>query len=394
MRNSTFEYVELAKLTTLITDGTHQTPTYTDSGIPFLRVTDLTKSNESKKFISIDEHTELTKRCNPIKGDILYSKNGTIGVAKIIDWDYEFSIFVSLALLKPIKELIIPKYLEILLNSEEALVRAKGFSKSGTVTNLHLIDIKRLQIPLPTLLIQEEIVAEIEGYQKIIDGAKAVVENYKPKIDIDPDWEMVELGEIAKPEYGFTEKAKDEGDARFIRITDIGTDGKLIKTDAKYIDLTKEAKKSIVKRNDILLARTGATYGKTMIYEENYPAVFASFLMRLNFDTNKVFPKYYWAFAQSENYIVQAASLMTGGGQPQFNGNAVVKIKLPLPSIETQSKIVSQIEKEQALVNANKQLIEIFEQKIKDRIAKVWGADKSQPVVYEENEQLTMAAEI
>ncbi len=126
---------------------------------------------------------------------------------------------------------------------------------------------------------------------------------------------MVELGEVAKPEYGFTEKAKDEGDVRFIRITDIGSDGKLIKIDAKYIDLTKEAKKSTVKRNDILLARTGATYGKTMIYEEDYPAVFASFLMRLNFDTNRVFPKYYWAFAQSESYVLQAASLMTGGGQ-------------------------------------------------------------------------------
>ena len=66
-----------------------------------------------------------------------------------------------------------------------------------------------------------------------------VVENYKPKIEIDSDWEIVELGEVAKPEYGFTEKAKDEGDARFIRITDIGSDGKLISSDAKYIDLTK-----------------------------------------------------------------------------------------------------------------------------------------------------------
>jgi type I restriction enzyme M protein len=55
---------------------------------------------------------------------------------------------------------------------------------------------KTLQIPLPPISIQEEIVAEIEGYQKIIDGAKAVVAHYKPKIDINPDWEMVELGEV------------------------------------------------------------------------------------------------------------------------------------------------------------------------------------------------------
>ena len=178
---------------------------------------------------------------------------------------------------------------------------------------------------------------------------------------------------LQKPEYGFTERAKDDGNARFIRITDIGSDGKLIETDAKYIDLTKEAEKSIVKRNDILLARTGATYGKTMIFEEDYLAVFASFLMRLNFNSNKVFPKYYWVFAQSENYLIQAASLMTGGGQPQFNGNAIIKIKIPLPPLEIQHQIVYQIEKEINLVNSNKSLIEIFEQKIKDRIAKVWG---------------------
>ena len=63
---------------------------------------------------------------------------------------------------------------------------------------------KRL-IPLPPLEIQEQIVKEIEGYQKIIDGAKMVVENYKPTISIKPEWKMVELGEVCKPEYGYTE---------------------------------------------------------------------------------------------------------------------------------------------------------------------------------------------
>ena len=251
--------------------------------------------------------------------------------------------------------------------------KMNSMATGGTFKELSSPSFKTLEIPLPPISVQNEIVAKIEGYQKIIDGAKMVVENYKPKIEIDPEWEMVVLGEVAKPEYGFTERAKDDGNARFIRITDIGSDGKLIETDAKYIDLTKEAEKSIVKRNDILLARTGATYGKTMIFEEDYLAVFASFLMRLNFNSNKVFPKYYWVFAQSENYLIQAASLMTGGGQPQFNGNAIIKIKIPLPPLEIQHQIVYQIEKEINLVNSNKSLIEIFEQKIKDRIAKVWG---------------------
>ena len=271
-------------------------------------------------------------------------------------------------------EKVTPYWLYLMITSD--LFKRKGkdaMTGTGGLQRIPNEFVSSFPIPLPPIPIQEEIVLEIESYQRIIDGAKQVVENYKPRIEIDPEWEMVELGVVAKPQYGFTERAKDEGDARFIRITDIGSDGKLIDTDQKYINLTREAEKCRLKRNDILVARTGATYGKTMIYEDEYPAVFASFLIRLQFDLTKVFPKYYWIFAQSENYITQAASLMTGGGQPQFNGNALVKIKLPLPPIETQMQIVFQIENEMEGVNTNKHLIKLFEDKIKDRIAKVWG---------------------
>lgn len=263
------------------------------------------------------------------------------------------------------------RYLFHILKSKQQEIYS--YQEGGGQPHIYPKHFENFEIPLPPLEIQQQIVAEIEGYQKIIDGAKQIVNNYKPTININPDWEMVELGEVCKPEYGFTETAKEKGDARFLRITDIGADGKLKKEEPKFVDLSKEAKQSLVAKDDILVARTGATYGKTMIFEEDYPAVFASFLIRLNFDKSKVYPKYYWAFAQSENYIQQAARLMTGGGQPQFNGNAIVKIQIPLPSIDEQKEIVQAIEEEMQLVNANKRLIEIFEQKIKDKISEVWG---------------------
>lgn len=142
---------ELSEVTTKITDGAHFTPTYVESGIPFLRVTDITESNTSKKFIPQEEHDELIKRCHPEKGDVLYSKNGTIGIAKLVDWDWEFSIFVSLCLIKPKKELLDPHYLKCFLNSDMAYAQATARSKSGTVTNLHLVDIKTIKIPVPPL---------------------------------------------------------------------------------------------------------------------------------------------------------------------------------------------------------------------------------------------------
>lgn len=173
---------ELSEITTKITDGTHHTPTYTDSGIPFLRVTDITKSNDSKKFISIEEHKKLIERCNPEKGDILYSKNGTIGVAKMVNWDWDFSIFVSLALIKPRLELIDSYYLEYFLNSENAYRQATSRSKSGTVTNLHLVDIKTIQIPLPPFEIQKQIVTEIAAEQALVTANRELIERFEKKI--------------------------------------------------------------------------------------------------------------------------------------------------------------------------------------------------------------------
>ena len=95
---------------------------------------------------------------------------------------------------------------------------------------------------------QKEIVAEIEGYQKVINGARAVLDHYRPHIPIHPDWPMVELGELAKPEYGFTESAAESGDARFIRITDIAEDGTLRTEEPKFITMTDEARASCWRR--------------------------------------------------------------------------------------------------------------------------------------------------
>jgi type I restriction enzyme M protein len=94
----------------------------------------------------------------------------------------------------------------------------------------------------------------------------------------------------------------------------------------------------------------------------------------------------------SVEYQKKLTELTAGGAMPALSFKTVKEILIPIPPIETQNQIVSQIEKEQALVNANKQLIEIFEQKIKDRIAKVWGAEKG-ATAYIENDVVSIAAE-
>ena len=291
----------------------------------------------------------------------------------------KFALANLLAAVQPLEETELDtKFLYLVLDAEKDNIAS--LMKGAANVSMKVEDLADFQIPLPPLEVQKEIVAEIEGYQKVINGARAVLDNYRPHIPIHPDWPMVELGELCKPEYGFTERATESGDARFIRITDITEDGTLRKEDPKFITLTDEARASLLAKGDILVARTGATYGKTMLFEEDYPAVFASFLIRLRFPEDRVHPLYYWVFAQSDLYWNQARTLMNGGGQPQFNGNALKQVKGPLPPLATQQAIAAEIEAEQALVATNRELIARFEKKIQATLSRVWGEDEPAPV--------------
>ena len=163
-----------------ITDGAHKTPTYSERGIPFLRVTDIRNDQidiDSCKRIPIQEHIELCKRCKPEKGDILLSKNGTIGIAKLIDWEWDFSIFVSLALIKiRDQEVLNPNYLEFIFSSPFVKNQIFSTSKQGTVTNLHLEEIRKLKVPIYPIPDQKKIAEILSGIDKLILDINKVID--------------------------------------------------------------------------------------------------------------------------------------------------------------------------------------------------------------------------
>jgi type I restriction enzyme M protein len=175
---------------------------------------------------------------------------------------------------------------------------------------------------------------------------------------------LVELGEIATIEYGYTTTAQEEGEARFIRITDIDSNGQLKKKDAKYVTITPDSEGYLLSKHDLLVARTGATYGKTLIFEEDYPAIFASYLIRIRFNQKEILPKFYWSFAQSDFYWQQAQTLVTGGGQPQFNGGAIKKLQIPLPPLPVQEEIVAEIEGYERIIAGARQVVESYRPRI------------------------------
>ncbi|MDH4129480.1 MAG: restriction endonuclease subunit S [Spirochaetota bacterium] len=167
----------------VVKDGTHITPNYIKEGIPFLRVSDIqtnTINLNNVKYISYEEHEILTKNCKPLKGDILYSKNGTVGIAKLINWDWEFSVFVSLAIIKiKANVLINDVFFTVWLNSHIAKKEILKGSKQGTVNNLHLEEIKKFRINLPPLPEQEKIANILSTWDNAIEITEKLIHTKK-----------------------------------------------------------------------------------------------------------------------------------------------------------------------------------------------------------------------
>ena len=248
----------------------------------------------------------------------------------------------------------------------------------ANINNLSAKLLYRFQIPLPPLEVQQEIVAEIEGYQKVIDGARAVVENYRPRIHVDPDWPMVKLGELCERiQYGLSSPLNSERKGyKTFRMNEL-VEGKCVDYgNMKYAEVSADVfEKYQLRHGDVLFNRTNSFehVGRTGIFDLDGLYCFASYLIRLSVSENIADPFYVNAFMNTANFqagIKKYASRAIG--QSNINAKSLAAYLIPLPQLETQHAIVSEIQAEQSLVDANRQLIERFEKKIRDAIARVW----------------------
>ena len=166
------EVFRLADLCTIdITDGTHQTPTYVDNGVKFLSSKNVTTGMidwDNTMYIPESLHEELYRRIAPQRDDILLAKNGTTGVAALVDRDDIFDIYVSLALLRPNQQIVIPKYLLYAINSPSTKRFFDSHLKGIGVPNLHLTHIRETPIPVPSMEMQREIVDILDKVSGLI----------------------------------------------------------------------------------------------------------------------------------------------------------------------------------------------------------------------------------
>jgi type I restriction enzyme M protein len=235
------------------------------------------------------------------------------------------------------------------------VLRARPLESDGY--QRHYSKLKEHQIPLPPLEVQKEIVAEIEGYQKVINGARAVLDHYRPHIPIHPDWPMVPLEEACEIQRGkFSYRPRNE--PRFYG-------GKITFTQTLNEDGLSVSK---LFQPPIVVITIAANIGDTAVLD--FPSCFPDSVVGL-IPKHGTDARYLEVVMRTKKQHLN--DIAPQAAQKNINIEILRTVKIPLPPLATQQAIVAEIEAEQALVAANRELIARFEQKIQATLARVWG---------------------
>ncbi len=278
---------------------------------------------------------------------------------------------------------VLPKYLRQLLVSDRfhASFMQTITGVGGSLSRANPGAVGEIQIPLPPLEMQKEIVAEIEGYQKVINGARAVLDHYRPHIPIHPDWPETTIGECCEVKGGkrlpMGEQFSNERTSHaYIRVTDL-RDQSVELGNLKYIPeaIHKEIARYTISSADVYISIAGTIGLMGTIPAELDGANLTENAAKLLFDASRIDKRFLSIVGNGEPVQSQIRSLTHAVGVPKLALERIKMLRIPLPPLATQQQIVAEIEAEQALVAANRELITRFEQKIKATLARVWGEE-------------------
>ena len=233
--------------------------------------------------------------------------------------------------------------------------------------------IERLEIPLPPLEVQREIVAEIDGYQRVIDGARAVVDNWRPRIAIDPEWPLVELGDACEIKRGkFAHRPRNEsrfygGNYPFIQTGDVtrANGGKI-----SYTQTLNDEGLSISRlfQPPVVVITIAANIGDTAVLD--FPCCFPDSVIGLipNDGTDAWFLEL--IMRSKKQYLNKIAPQ---AAQKNINVGILKTLEVPLPSLDVQLQIVDEVKAEQAAVDHARDLVARMQGRIDAAIGRVWG---------------------
>lgn len=268
------------------------------------------------------------------------------------------------------------KFLYYLLFQDSLVEQMVSMMGKGAYPSINQNDVYNLKFPLPPLSIQEEIVSEIEQYQKIIDGARQIVNSYYPCIPDVSKFGLEKLGDICVELRNGTnvEQLECIGKYRVTRIQTIA-DGTVDLNKTKWTN-DEPNENYFMNAGDILLSHINSYehLAKTAIFPAcDEKVVHGINLIRLRIDRSKALPEYVAIYMKSGKFISDARKYAQRAvNQASIKTSDLRQIEIPLPSLEVQTKIVNSITEEMKIVESNKKLIGIFEEKISTKLSEVW----------------------
>jgi len=304
--------------------------------------------------------TQITKLAEP--GDILMSVRAPVGPVNLATQ----GICIGRGLAAIREKKIHQMFLFYNLKSMQGKIKGSGGAVFDSISKTQ---IEEIQIPLPPLEIQQQIVAELDGYRKVIEGARQVIANYKPTIRIDPEWPRVKLGEVCRQERRIA-SLKAELQLPYLGLEDIESGTGRIHPNI----FTNEA------------ISTSFTFGPShVLYSKLRPylnkVALPDFEGRCTTELIPILPSdriqrtyLFWLLLRQETVTV-AMDGKTGTRMPRADMELIMNMEIPLPPLAIQREIVAEIKAERALVEANRKLAEIFEAKIKAKLDEIWGEE-------------------
>jgi type I restriction enzyme S subunit len=345
--NSTWITKKLSDVCDNITDGTHQTPKYFDQGHIFLSSRNVKTGIinwDNIKYLDDVQHELMQKRLSPKRGDVLLAKNGTTGVAAIVDRDVSFDIYVSLALLRPL-ECLVPRFLLHFVNSPIAKAQFNKRLKGIGVPNLHLKEIRDVEIKFPKNLEQQQkIVAKLdqafadiekvkENAEQNLVSAKELFDSYLQGIFSHGQEGWAEsslqnitskIGSGATPRGG--KAAYKEHGMSLIRSMNVH-DRRFKEKNLALIDDEQAGKLNNVtlEKDDVLLNITGASVARCCVVPDEYlPARVNQHVSIIRVDTDIISPRF-MCFLLTSTYYKNILLEVGGSGATR---EAITKVQL------------------------------------------------------------------
>ena len=323
-----------------------------------------------KKFNYYDKN-DIDEKYVVRDGDLLISRSATIGFYLWNWWDAYLNQHIFKVIINESK--ILKDYFYYMGQKiiQEIMKNVHG----NTMTHITKWDFENIEIPLPSLTYQQQILSEIEEYQKIINGNRLSLKTYSPKIKIEKKWEQIPLNDVCTlVQSGKTPKYWNSNiqlikswQARWYFDFDF--------SEKYFLDSTFKLDTRKLNIGDVLINSTWVwTAGRVTYFWIEWDFAVDGHITIIRTDKDKLNPKFLVFILWQIYTFAGLEKLATWSwGQIELWLQTIKNLQIPLPSLVEQQEIVTQLEEEQKLIDANKKLIEIFEWNIRTRMEQVWN---------------------